>query len=450
MVSSGKLAIVLLSTILLVTLIDSQFINLFYATGLGSPNNSNLVLFISFTVIAFITNTFLLKLVKSSKIEAKTSRPVLFTVVYFGTLCVQYILLMLLITIIFEMVTFHHYNKQLSLVITYFSHIWSAILLGILTFNFVRWLKFSRSYPIVISAIVYSIIVSLIVLTIPILTEQVDNQSTLIYPLDYTTLVENIIPPSPNISFIYGIGEYILPLMILVTWILTVSFLKSYINRIGKLKFWLIVSIPLFYQFVTFIVKDTNLITDPNLVAFIYSQQFQFVFAISYQVSGLFFAIAYLGLARKMKQKVMKSYLMISAIGIATLLSSIQPGLPFYAAYPPFGTVTLSYLGLSSYLLIVGMLGSATYLSRDSELRKEIYRNLQIDSAFLKNIGMAEMQREIEGKILPLHQKIDAPEERESTAEFSEDEIKMLISEVLNEVHSRKTKTGKSNRSGLP
>ncbi|MGC2426085.1 MAG: hypothetical protein WA421_03545 [Nitrososphaeraceae archaeon] len=64
---------------------------------------------------------------------------------------------------------------------------------------------------------------------------------------------------------------------------------------------------------------------------------------------GYFFAIAFLTIARKMRRKVMKNYLIISSIGIILLFSSMQPGMPFYAAYPPFGLVTLLFLGLSSY-----------------------------------------------------------------------------------------------------
>ena len=84
MISDGKLAMILITTLLFITFVDSQFINLFYATGLGSPSNLNLILFISFVVVALIINTFLLKLVKSNNIEAKTTRPTLFKVVYFG------------------------------------------------------------------------------------------------------------------------------------------------------------------------------------------------------------------------------------------------------------------------------------------------------------------------------------------------------------------------------
>ena len=50
----------------------------------------------------------------------------------------------------------------------------------------------------------------------------------------------------------------------------------------------------------------------------------------------------------------------------------MQPGLPFFVAYPPFGLVTLLFLGLSSYMLLVGMLGCATYVSRDRELEDNL------------------------------------------------------------------------------
>jgi hypothetical protein len=80
----------------------------------------------------------------------------------------------------------------------------------------------------------------------------------------------------------------------------------------------------------------------------------------------------------------MKNYLIISSIGIMALFSSIQPGMPFYAAYPPFGLPTLLFLGLSSYMLLVGMLGTAANVSRDSELRQEIYKGIEVNSDILK------------------------------------------------------------------
>jgi hypothetical protein len=169
--------------------------------------------------------------------------------------------------------------------------------------------------------------------------------------------------------------------------------------------------------------------------------QFQFFLGISYQVSGLFFSIGFLSIARKVKQKVMKSYLIISSIGIALLFSSIQPGTPFYAAYPPFGLVTVSFLGLSSYMLLVGMLGIAANVSRDSELRREIYRGLESNSDVLKKMGMAEMQRELERRVRPLMEKVRLSDEmRDRIKDPSEEEVKAMINDVLNELHAGKSK----------
>jgi hypothetical protein len=138
-----------------------------------------------------------------------------------------------------------------------------------------------------------------------------------------------------------------------------------------------------------------------------------------------------------MKRKSMKNYLIISSIGIVSLFSSMQPGMPFYAVYPPFGLVTLLFLGLSSYLLLVGMLGCAAYVSRDIELRREIYKGLEVDADVLKKIGMAEMQREIEKRVLPLANKIKLSDEMRSRMDPDPDEedVKTMIYEVLNEVH---------------
>ena len=49
-------------------------------------------------------------------------------------------------------------------------------------------------------------------------------------------------------------------------------------------------------------------------------------------------------------------------------------------------------------MLLVGMVGSAAYVARDSLVRWEVYNSLE-DSHVLK-MGTAEMQRELEHKVL--------------------------------------------------
>ncbi len=140
-----------------------------------------------------------------------------------------------------------------------------------------------------------------------------------------------------------------------------------------------------------------------------------------------------------MKRRDMKNYLILSSLGIMSLFSSMQPGLPFYAAYPPFGVVTVIFLGLSSYLLLVGILGSAAYVSRDRELRKEIYIGLEVNSDVLNKMGMAEMQREMERRILPVVDKVKLSDEVRQRTDLDMEDAKIMIREVLNEIHSKRS-----------
>ena len=135
----------------------------------------------------------------------------------------------------------------------------------------------------------------------------------------------------------------------------------------------------------------------------------------------------------------MKNYLIICSLGIIFLFSSIQPGLPFYAAYPPFGLITLLYLAISSYLLVVGMLGCAAYVSRDTELRREIHKGLEVNSEFINKMGMAEIQREMERRILPVVKKVKLSDEMKERMDPDEEDIKLMIREVLNEIRSKES-----------
>ena len=431
----SKKALILISAIVIVSIVDSQFVNTFYGTDLDTPGNSHLVMFISFVIIISFINIVMLFFVKSNHLLDRTSRPKLLKIAYDITCVVQYTTLLLLFITIFEILAFHNYHRIWSILVIDLSHFWSAILVGVLAFTFIQWFKIVKSYSLLIYAVVFGVILFLTLITIPLLTEQFNYQSQLIYPRDYTTLIVAVTVPSKDIAFLYGLGNYVLPILLIASWILTVSILKPYMARTGKSAFWLLVSVPLLYQLFAYVIRDANLTTIPGLVDIIYTRQFQFYLGISYQISGLLFAIAYLTVARRMKRRILKNYLIISSIGIAALFSSLQPGMPFYAAYPPFGLVTITFLGISSFLLLIGMLGCAAYVSRDTELRKEIFRDKDSISNMLKNIGFAEMEREIENRILPVAARLKLTEDMRGHMDLSPEDLKLTIEEVLIELH---------------
>jgi hypothetical protein len=436
-VSGSKLALVLVSVVVFLTVVDSQFIKVFYGTDFGTPGALHMLLFVSFVIIASIINIILLLFAKVNDFQARSSKMLLIRIAYTGTSIVQYSISLILVIMISQMLVFHGYSKVFSILVVYLSHLWSAIILGVLSFRFIQWFRFTRSFSLLIYGVVFVAILFLILITIPLLTEQFRLQPQVIYSKVYTSLIIDVLVPSSDIAFIYALGNYVLPLLVILSWIVTVSLLKPYAGRIGKKTFWLIVSIPLVYQFFSLIVSDPDLITDPALIKIVYSKEFQLFLGISHQIAGLLLAMGFWLIGRKMKRKTMKNYLIICSIGIILLFSSIQSG-TFYAAYPPFGLVTLLFLGLSSYLLLVGMLGCAAYVSRDVELRREIYKGLEVDSDVLKKMGLAEVQREMQRRILPLVNKTNLSDEMRESMDPSEEDVKTMIDEVLNEIHKKK------------
>ena len=116
----------------------------------------------------------------------------------------------------------------------------------------------------------------------------------------------------------------------------------------------------------------------------------------------IIFGLGFWTLSRRFgPDELFRDYLVISALGVILLFISNQGGFALIQSgpmYPPYGLVTLSMLGLSSYLLLIGISSSAISVSQDASLRKTIKKSLD-PYDLLDRIGIAEMEREIEGRV---------------------------------------------------
>ena len=112
-ISGSKQALIIISIIFIISIVDSQFVNTFYGTDLDTRDNPHLVLFISFVIIVSVINILLLFFVKSNHLLDRTSRPILLKIAYDITSIVQYTTLLLLFITIFEMLRFHNYHRTL-------------------------------------------------------------------------------------------------------------------------------------------------------------------------------------------------------------------------------------------------------------------------------------------------------------------------------------------------
>jgi hypothetical protein len=106
-----------------------------------------------------------------------------------------------------------------------------------------------------------------------------------------------------------------------------------------------------------------------------------------------------------------------------------------YITFPPFGVVTIAFMGLGSYMLLIGIYGSSRELARDASVRREIYNIAAAEqSGLLKHIGVAEIERVLEKRIRSVMDKADTLTGYDTDINTEQEDVKDMINEVLNEL----------------
>jgi hypothetical protein len=151
---------------------------------------------------------------------------------------------------------------------------------------------------------------------------------------------------------------------------------------------------------------------------------------------GVLFGIAFWSIARSVKRSAVRDYMFISAYGIMLLFTSNQAAVLITAPYPPFGLVTISFMGLSSYLILVGVYSSAISVAQDVNLRKSIRKTVEQHSNLLDNIGTSQMEQEIHRRVIKItKEKLnEMTEETGVQSSVTEDEMKQYMDNVLKEI----------------
>ncbi len=162
------------------------------------------------------------------------------------------------------------------------------------------------------------------------------------------------------------------------------------------------------------------------------------LFTFSKPVGGILFGVAFWNISKKVRQSEdVRNYLKISAYGLVLLFTSNQASLLINTPYPPFGIITTSVMGLSSYLVLIGIYSSAVSLSQDSKLRQSIKDiTIQESYKFLDSIGAAQTEQQIRKKVVaaPKAKQDDMVQDTGISSSLSEDDISQYIIEVIKEV----------------
>jgi len=152
-------------------------------------------------------------------------------------------------------------------------------------------------------------------------------------------------------------------------------------------------------------------------------------------VGGVLFGVAFWMVGRSIGDKKIRDYMSLSAIGIMLLSISNQDAGLYLLPYLPFGLPTITFVGISSYLLFVGIYYTSISVSINTELRKTIENSVEQQFKFVAKIGRSQLEKEIESrvkgitkrsaKILEENSGVEAPIENEDIEKY----IRLVVKE---------------------
>ena len=422
-------------------ILDSVIVSIFLYSS-EPDTNTNVYIFTSFVVLFVLINQifFLISRANLKSLDQKLTG--LFRLTNLVMLSIQVVLTFVLLFSIMSIIFYKFYDLILISFVVNLSLFFSIALIILTSYYFFRWFVSNRSYIVVSYAIGFTLItLSMInssiylnynfshhdhILRLKHITTQIIEYSN--YSSDYGIQINSILDFNSYISIISFVS----------IWIPTVILLKSYSLRFGKLKFWLLVSLPLAYFTLPFIMDKINLL---DFLFVSYDRQsillYSLIFGPSKQVGGFLFGLIFLIMARNIKRKPIRLFINLTGIGISLLFgSTILYGLQ-YIVSPPFGVITLLFMNLASYMVFFGLYISVRELSRDQKVYRELYK-LKQEFSIIKNLSKAEMERTLSKKIAVI---LNKPEIKANSIVGLDENIsdyKEWVSEVM-EVVRRKT-----------
>ena len=354
---------------------------------------------------------------------------------------VQLGIIALLVLVFLEVLLTSSYQTILIRTVIMSSFLTASALTALLSWRFIVWIR-SNKNRLILVYLIASLLISVSAITgVVYLLDQLSYRPDVIYPKTYGDFLTHIEIGNSSLVYFYTISSAI---AFVLLWTGTVFLLQGFRKKLGRWKYWIIVSIPLLYFLSQFQPAVLNFLLsyvsdDPMLFNLVYI----IMVDVSRPIGGVLFGLAFILVARKLQNQEVKGYLIITGIGFLLLLVSYEAQALITAPFPPLGLLSGSYFGLAAYLIFIGLYSSAVSISQDSRLRASIHRSIELEIRFIGNIGEAEMDHRILEKVLTTSKKFAKvmPEETGVYSSLSDEEIKEYI-EVLAETHKRKPRRG--------
>jgi hypothetical protein len=350
----------------------------------------------------------------------------------------QYILLLIIVMIVFQILFLSQFYTAFLIWSTVINLLLTISLLGILARQLFLWYLYYKRGSFVILSYAVGFVIMSMTFSLALLLDMhsLSSKQDIVTPNS-----EVIFPDFDDANWLLLIFHYVYQYSDLISfifiWGASALLLLHYRKRIGLVKFWVIISLPLIY-YLGSIVEVVGIYEPQSDTEFYFFYLYISLYSIA---GGLMFGITFIAIARKIDNPRIKGYMTLTAFGFILLYIS-SPMTLVATSYPPFGIASLSFSGLACYLLLIGLYSTAVTLSQHAQLRKSIRSSInEQHSKLMDGIGMSELQREIDKRVTPLVQRHAEQMNMEAALDFtiSEEEVKQYMNEILRDLHEKKS-----------
>lgn len=386
---------------------------------------------------------FLLSIVRqfTQQVRKKVS---FYNILFWSVIAIEFILVAPYVAIILEIWQFASYRTMWTIAATALSMAATSTILAFQSYTFVSWFRIHTKNIVVM---IYALAPALASLGVGLGVFR-----SFIRFFEGPTVIEQ----SDSISFqlISSFGQYhglfYLSVLVLLAsymlfWIGSILHLRAYSRKRGRVKYWLLAIIPA-VAFPTTLAISIGAEASLNV-----DDSYRSESVIIYRVAAILSALASFimnGFVYFMMSKTVRAttygrmssiqyYLLFAGFGTMTLGISIA--VPTFATFPPFESLPRSFMSAASYLYSIGLYSSAISLAEDANLRHSI-RKLAFESKLLDGIGKAQLQMELQSKVLAVAKThLDSLTEKTGIeSSLSEQDVKDYLEKILEELRSSK------------
>jgi len=358
---------------------------------IGEPLKSTggIALFYIVSGITMVCQIFVLQFVgKKSKDIRQKSKGI--RLMHKCVSIVQYVVIAIFIYLIADIALKQSYSPISSMLVTSLSYLESSILMGIFTVTFLLWYRSNReSILVLIYGLSFATVVIASFAILIVFLHLFGEKS-----------FAPILPSSPG-TFIYTeegtiwkllakIYQYSDMTSFFLKWGGTALILYHYAHKMGRAKFWFLLSLPVLY-FSTVMIYHFHLYEPHEELEKLI---FYAILALNSTFGGILFYLAFKLTVENFKSnEIFGNYLLMAGYGFMLFFSGSQSVL-HNTAYPPFGFATVSSYGLGSYLILFGLYLSAISISMDKHLKDFVKNSTLTESKFLNSIGTSASKKE--------------------------------------------------------